>query len=112
MTGRMVLQGTPYRKLVPAGTVDVSRPTRWQNPFPVARYGLDGALDWYRRWLRGDSTAVDEARAAGCRLRLYGAALVAVARAELAGRALACWCPPNRRCHSDVLLAVVAGEEP
>lgn len=36
--------------------------------------------------------------------------LVAAVRVELAGRDLACWCPPESPCHGDVLLAVAAGE--
>ncbi|MEU8136070.1 DUF4326 domain-containing protein [Streptodolium elevatio] len=30
-------------------------------------------------------------------------------RAELGGRDLACWCPPEHACHGDVLLAVANG---
>ena len=39
-------------------------------------------------------------------------ALVAAARAELAGTELACWCPPGTLYHGDVLIRVVAGAEP
>ena len=35
-------------------------------------------------------------------------ALIAAARVELAGRDLACWCPPALACHADVLLAVAS----
>ncbi len=89
--------------------MDVSKPTRWRNPFEDR--GAE-AMAWYRRWLRGDQAAVEEARANGCRLRLYGAELVDEARRDLAGRTLACWCPLDQRCHADLLLAVVAGEQP
>lgn len=106
---RVVLGGDLYHRQVPAGAVDVTRPTRWQSPYPVARYGLDESLRLYRGWLRGERAAVDEARSIGCRLRLYGSALVEAARRDLAGRVLACWCPLEQRCHADVLLAVVAG---
>jgi hypothetical protein len=34
-------------------------------------------------------------------------ALLRAARAELAGRELACWCPLGLACHADVLVAVV-----
>lgn len=30
-------------------------------------------------------------------------------RAELAGRDLACWCPPDQPCHADVLLEIANG---
>lgn len=109
---RAVIDGTPYRKRMPAGAVDVSRPTRWQNPFPVARYGLDLALALHRRWLQGDPLAVAEARAAGCRLRMFGEPLVRAARMHLRERVLACWCPLDQRCHADLLLAVARGEAP
>jgi len=108
---RVRIGGDLYHRQVPAGAVDVTRPTRWQNPFKIPPYTLDASLALYRGWLRGDQAAVDEARANGCRLRLFGAGLVAAARRELAGRALACWCPLTARCHGDILLAVVAGGE-
>lgn len=75
----------------PAGAVVVARPTRWGNPFPVAEHGRAEAVRRYREWLitRDD--------------------LVAAARSELAGRDLACWCPPDAECHADVLLAVANG---
>lgn len=38
--------------------------------------------------------------------------LVAAARVQLANVDLACWCPPDRRCHADVLLLVAAGTDP
>ncbi|WP_307837891.1 DUF4326 domain-containing protein [Actinoplanes teichomyceticus] len=31
-------------------------------------------------------------------------------RTALAGRDLACWCPPGQPCHAQVLLEVAAGE--
>jgi hypothetical protein len=37
--------------------------------------------------------------------------LAAAARAELAGRDLACWCPPDRPCHADVLLELAASSK-
>jgi hypothetical protein len=58
--------------------------------------------------LLGTPAAVDEARAVGCRLRLHGPALVDAVRHELAGRVLACWCPPDAPCHGDLLLALAA----
>lgn len=38
--------------------------------------------------------------------------LVEMARVELAGRDLACWCKPPNECHVDVLLEVVGGAPP
>lgn len=73
----------------PPGAVVVSRPSRWGNPF---RVGIDGdraaCVDAYRRALLAGELAVTAADV----------------RRELAGRDLACWCPPGAPCHGDVLL--------
>lgn len=71
---------------MPEGAVYVGRPTKFGNPFPVAEYGPAGAVEQYRLWLQTQPDLVD------------------AARAELRGRNLACWCPPGRPCHADVLL--------
>jgi hypothetical protein len=71
---------------MPAGAVYVGRPSRWGNPFPVAEHGPAAAVELYRVWL------------------LDRPAVLAAARAELAGRSLACWCPPGAPCHAEVLL--------
>jgi hypothetical protein len=75
----------------PVGTVMVSRPTRWGNPFPIGP----------------DCTQAES-------VRRYAEALAAGTlgfdtddvRRELAGHDLACWCPLDEPCHADVLLAV------
>lgn len=80
---------------MPANTVYVGRPSKWGNPFPVVAGDHAGAVAAYRRWLAE-------------RLDVLGPMI----RAELAGRDLACWCPPGRPCHADVLLAVAASRSP
>lgn len=83
---------------MPPNTVRVARPSRWGNP-----YRLD----------KGDGVA--EAREA---VDLYRSDLyrgrwritVDLARAELAGKNLACWCPPDMPCHVDVLLEAANSE--
>ncbi len=105
---RVRLSGNLYRPIVPAGAVRITRPTRWGNPYPVRRYGLVRALTLHREWLLGTPAAVEEARAIGCRLRLYGPALADAARHQLDGRVLACWCPFDAPCHGDLLLAVAS----
>ena len=70
----------------PPGAVVVARPTRWGNPFPVAEHGRAEAVQLYREWINGQSE------------------LITAVRAELAGRDLACWCPPGAACHADVLI--------
>jgi hypothetical protein len=82
---RVQLRRTPgWRK--PPGAVLVTRPhSPYANPYPVAEYGRDESLRRYREHLRAHP------------------ALVARARVELAGKTLACWCPPDVPCHADVL---------
>ncbi len=88
---------------MPPNSVYVGRPSRWGNPFRVGQsvpppYGgglvetAEIAVELYRAWLV-DMTPE------------YLTAL----RTELAGRNLACWCPPGQRCHADVLLAIANG---
>ncbi len=66
----------------PTGTIVVSRPTRWGNPFPVIDGDRAAAVEQYRRWL--PTSGLD--------------------LTPLRGKDLACWCPLDARCHADVLL--------
>jgi hypothetical protein len=73
---------------MPDSAVYVGRPTRWGNPYPhtgtpASRAAVVAA---YRDLLDRDPD------------------LTAAARRLLAGRDLACWCPPEQPCHADVLL--------
>jgi hypothetical protein len=115
---------------MPPGAIYVGRPTRWGNPFQIisipARLGgpLHRVHDAGRRvpalsspydmWITDD---------------LLGAYMFAVRTYELhigpggryewddpeamltplRGRDLACWCPPTRPCHADVLLRLANG---
>lgn len=79
---------------LPPGTICVSRPSKWGNPYRP-RQAVDLQLQWaltrYRAWLTGELVAG--------RLDL----------AELgSAEYLACWCPLGRPCHVDVLLEVLA----
>lgn len=93
---------------LPPGTVVVTRPTKWGNPFLAKDYHYgDGEpqqpgmnawmVELYRRWITegGD-----------------GAPTVETIRRELRGKHLACYCPltdakGNRvPCHADVLLEI------
>ena len=74
---------------LPAGTVVVSRPTKWGNPHPVA-LGRDEAVRRYR----------DDLLAG--RLRVS----VDDVRRELGGKDLACYCPLDEACHADVLIEI------
>ena len=82
----------------PEGAVVVARPTRWGNPHRVD----EPTPEAHRRAVE----AFREDLLAG---RLpYG---VADVRRALAGRDLACWCPPDLACHADVLLEVADAED-
>lgn len=84
--------------------VNCARPGRWGNPFVVgARAGCAGSVIWqfevpltsteairlYRNWLKATEV---------------GKAVATDARAELAGKNLACFCRLDKPCHCDVLL--------
>jgi len=69
--------------------VVVTRPTKWGNPHPL-ELGRAEAVRRYREDLLGGRLAVS----------------VEDVKRELRGRDLACYCPLDVPCHSDVLLAV------
>jgi hypothetical protein len=74
---------------MPPGTVYVGRPSRWGNPFKVGGgVSRAEAVRRFREWFMGHPE------------------LVEVARRELRGRDLACWCRLDEPCHADVLLEV------
>lgn len=66
----------------------IGRPSKWGNPFVV---GVDGDRDMviakYEEWINA---------------RPY---LIAMAKQELKGKILGCWCAP-KKCHGDVLLRI------
>lgn len=98
---------------MPPGTVVVSRPSKWGNPFDW-REARDeyGCTEWwakavaasiYRDWL----TMVEPERIHPA-LRPARVAILANL-ADLRGKNLACWCPLGSPCHGDVLLELVNG---
>jgi len=75
----------------PYGSVYIGRPSRWGNPFVIGRDGdRQGVIDRYRQLLCDQP------------------ALVEVAKRELRGKDLVCWCAPAP-CHGDVLIEVANG---
>jgi len=105
----------------PAGATYVGRGSIWGNPYTVTQHGrhhtvtdsrTNGviyssrdaadsrrvAVAWYRAWIDGQPD------------------LLALARRQLAGRDLLCWCPlpadgePDH-CHASVLLEIAAHPE-
>jgi Domain of unknown function (DUF4326) len=94
---RVKVDGDRYHPRVPEGAIYVGRASpylrasRYANPYRVAEHGLGEALALYRAWLASRPD------------------LLAAARAELAGRDLACWCPLDRPCHADILIDFITG---
>lgn len=95
---RVKITGDLFHPHVPAGAVKITRPSRWGNPHPVGRpckpcggtvHDLGASLTLFRRHLDSNPDLVERARR------------------ELAGRDLACWCPPDRPCHADIWLELV-----
>ena len=72
---------------LPAGTLVVSRPTKWGNPYPLSLV-REEAVRRYRDDLLAGRLPVT----------------VQDVREQLRGRDLACYCPPDEPCHADVLI--------
>lgn len=81
---------------MPEGAVYVGRPSRWGNPFSINGWNCtpDTAIANFRDLLARAPIGDD------------GETVYEEIRRELAGRDLACWCPPDQPCHADVLLAI------
>lgn len=102
---------------MPENTVNVARPGRLGNPYPVAIYGLDTALKLFADSARGiwspsnvahlddDLTQATYERHIQFRKRL-GCHPVEYARACIAGKNVACWCGLDERCHGDIWLEI------
>jgi uncharacterized protein DUF4326 len=92
---RVQVAGDLYHGQVPAQAVYVGRAapglpaSRYASPYPAKTYGRHDAVRLYRDYLTAQP------------------GLIEAARAELAGRDLACWCPPGQACHADVLIDLV-----
>jgi hypothetical protein len=91
---------------MPPNTVTVARPTRWGNPFSMRE-----AAQRYPSLTPSDARAfvVNEFRdmldAPNLRAWHHYPGDEEI-RADLRGKNLACWCPPDGPCHADVLLAI------
>jgi len=82
----------------PEGVVDVSRGTRWQNP-----YTLRTALS-----TMSGRTSIATARVEA--LQAFRRSITPEFRelivSQLRGKTLACRCPTNQPCHADILLEI------
>lgn len=95
------------RHALPDGAIPVGRGTRWGNPFVVAEdMPPQVAVSHYAAWL-ADDYRYDDAYRIG--RRVYDRHRILKHLPELAGHALACWCPPGQACHARVLLLRAAG---
>ncbi len=85
---------------MPTGTVSVTRPGRYGNPYVAGQENdmgqvvtLDMCLEYFRFYLH----------------RKYPGSLLTEFLAPLRGKDLACWCPLDSKCHADVLLELANG---
>ncbi len=102
----------------PLTAVYVGRPSRWGNPFTIAR---TFERDWIVTDADGDLPSKlfpteAAARAHAVELhRLHTGPMgnyeidVEQLRRDLAGLDLVCWCPLDGPCHADVLLEIANG---
>lgn len=139
MSGRQIALDTQPRRIqrrrtkgwrAPDGAVYVGRGSRWGNPATQVRMpALDGS-EWEREgrlgktsgqqhafvhpdktvtWHLVQDATPEQAVEMYRRWLADRPELAAAVREQLAGRDLMCWCPPNRVCHADVLLALANG---
>ena len=86
---------------MPENTVKVDRTTKWGNPFKVGQYIQVDPSGPVAVCFSVYETVV--AFRGYCNHSI-GRQFVVDARAELAGKNLACWCALDKPCHADVLL--------
>lgn len=74
---------------LPPNTVVVARPSKWGNPFKVGPGETPHyAVSCFRDHVRENPKYAE------------------MARSELRGKNLACWCKLDQECHADVLLVI------
>lgn len=78
---------------MPANTIYVGRPTKWGNPYKIGSGKTAQQCVNDYTWTKAISY-------------IDGGWLPDVARKELAGKNLACFCPLDQPCHADVLLKI------
>lgn len=99
---------------MPENTVYVGRPSRWENPWRVGSFVWTikpgGVIDREPHDPLTVGQAIESFRNSmewQCADQDYLSRL----RSELAGKNLACWCPLDQPCHTDVLLEIANGGE-
>lgn len=94
----------------PANTVYVGRPSPWGNPFVVGTHGTrEQCVELYKVLLSGHLmiSSTSEHIAEQERVLRY----VDKHYRELKGRNVSCFCPIDKPCHADVLLALANGKK-
>lgn len=83
---------------LPAGAVNVARPSRWGNPYRVTQHGDVWRVDFL------EYASKTEAVEAAVLLHRFKVEHERPDLSALRGRDLACWCPLDSRCHADTLI--------
>jgi hypothetical protein len=83
---------------MPPNSKSVTRSSKWGNRVITVEHAgsHEAAVAAYRQWAYASAQAAFRERA----------------RCELRGKNLACFCPPDKPCHADVLLEIANSEEP
>lgn len=100
--------------------VNVARPSRWGNPYPIDMYGLELSLALFRNTVNGiwnpsilknhSDKLCDSAYVAHhAFMKRLGGHPLELARSFLRGHNLACWCDASHPCHADIWLEISNG---
>jgi hypothetical protein len=105
---------------MPAGTICVTRPGKWGNPWTVGGAAASGlfrpeccaqvVVDEFRAWLTKGRSPNGEHDGFYREIEIRRRRILADLH-ELRGKDLACWCPIGSPCHADVLLELANREE-
>lgn len=67
--------------------VEGAHNSEWHNPFSVKKFGRDGCIEEFEKFIRGNKELVGKLD-------------------ELNGKTLGCWCKPQA-CHGDVIVKLI-----
>jgi len=87
---------------MPPNTVKVDRTTKWGNPYRTGGTPHVSPSEAVRLF-REDILNPDQFP--------FPILTIKEIREELAGKNLACWCPPGASCHADFLLEIANSQE-
>lgn len=94
----------------PEGSVVVSRPSKWGNPYRVHdKCSPAQAVSQYRDLIHRIASSDTECWHSDG-LSPWDRHIVRHIQESLRGHGLACWCPLDQPCHADVLLEIANGE--